>query len=192
MSAVTAKVAGITLNQKGNIATIGFDINGKVCTAKAYPKEYGSDTDAWTIGESYQIEFEKKTNEWNGKTTEETWAKKVKAPRSGGGGRPAPKADPERNQIEKEKVEVEKAKQEQFERKWEIDRQSDRWKSCSIVAQVAAKIATEITVTELGTLGGEFDPSKFKSYVSDIATAIDATTTEIYSVQTSQANRSGQ
>lgn len=190
MSAVTAKVAGIKPIGAGKVAQIGFDINGAIETRKAWATEKDG-SPSWVEGQTYTIEFEEKPA-YNDPNTMEKWAKKAQAPRPGGVGRPAPKADPERNQIEKEKVEVEKAKQEQFERKWEIDRQSDRWKNCSIVAQVAAKIATEITVTELGTLGGEFDPSKFKSYVSDIATAIDSTTTEIYSVQTSQANRSGQ
>jgi len=187
---IDAKVTGIKPIGAGKVAQIGFDVNGAIETRKAWATEKdGSPT--WVEGETYTIEFEEKPA-YNDPNTMEKWAKKSQAPRAGGRPGGGAKPDPERNQIEKEKVEVEKAKQEQFERKWEIDRQSDKWKNCSIVAQVAAKIAQDITVTELTTIGGDFDPNKFKAYVSDIAHAIDATTTELYSVQTAQAGRSGQ
>lgn len=179
MSAVTAKVTGVTPIGAGKVANIGFEVNGAVQTRKAWATEKdGSPT--WVPGQTYQVEFFEQENTYNGNTKMEQWAKKAQAPTPNGGGRGAPKVDPDKLAVERDKVELEREKQQQFERKWEIDRQSDKWKSCSIVAQVAAKIAQEISVTELTTIGGEFDSAKFKSYVSDIAKAIDSTTTELY------------
>lgn len=183
MSAVTAKVTGVTLNQKGNIATVGFDINGKVCTAKAFPKDYGTDNDAWTVGESYQVEFEKKTNEWGGKTTEETWAKKVKA-KAGGGGRGAPKADPERTQIERERLNT-------YQLNSELNRQRDDYKQCLIIAQVCAKGAIDLYAQELNAHGGEFDSIRLSQLASEIGAVITKTADEIQRTLTPPSTSGG-
>jgi hypothetical protein len=183
MSAVTAKVAGIKPIGAGKVAQIGFDINGAIETRKAWATEKDG-SPSWVEGQTYTIEFFEQENNFNGNTTMEKWAKKAQAPRPGGGGRPAPKADPERTAIERERLNT-------YQQNSEINRQRDDYKQCLIIAQVCAKAAVDIHLNELQAQGGEFDSAKVALYASEVGAVITKTADEIQNQLTITPNGGG-
>ncbi len=184
MSAVTAKVTGISPIGAGKVARIGLEINGAVETRKAWASEKdGSPT--WVEGESYSVELFEQENTYNGTTTMEQWVKKAQAPRTvGGGGRPAPKADPERMAIERERLST-------YQQNSELNRQRDDYKQCLIIAQVCTKAAVEIHLQELQTGGGEFNAANVALYASEIGAVITKTADEIQNQLTITPNGGG-
>lgn len=171
MSAVTAKVTGINPIGAGKVARIGLEINGAIETRKAWANEKdGSPT--WVEGETYQVELFEQENTYNGTTTMEQWVKKAQSPRPSGGGRPAPKADPERTAIERERLQT-------YQHNSELNRQRDDYKQCLIIAQVCTKAAVEIHLQELQTAGGEFNAANVALYASEIGAVITKTADEI-------------
>ena len=186
MSAVTAKVAGIKPIGAGKVAQIGFDINGAIETRKAWATEKDG-SPSWVEGQTYTIEFFEQENNFNGNTTMEKWAKKAQAPRAGGGGRPAPKGDPERTAIERERLNT-------YQQNSEINRQRDDYKQCLIIAQVCAKAAVDLYLHELAHgESQQFNPTTLKRYASEVAAVIASTADEIqHTLSIAPINRSGQ
>lgn len=169
MSAVTAKVTGIKPIGAGKVAQIGFDVNGAIETRKAWATEKDG-SPSWVEGQTYQIEFEDKPA-YNDPNTMEKWVKKSQA-RPAGGGRPAPKADPERTAIERERLNT-------YQQNSELNRQRDDYKQCLIIAQVCAKGAIDLYAQELNSQGGEFDTIRLAQLASEIGAVITKTADEI-------------
>ena len=139
----TVTVTAITPIGQGKVGTVDFKDGDHDGRAKAFLKERDS-SDTWTVGETLEVEFEKKDNEYNGKTTVEIWIKKPQSakPKFGGGG--PGKADPAKLAIEQEKLNLEKVKMNRFEAKWESDRGREMAKQSFIMAQTAIARAVDI------------------------------------------------
>ena len=100
------KVISVDGNTAWKTGTLTYTIGDQQGTCKVFRKEYNSDEEAFKVGETYSVDFEKKANTQG---VEETWAKKVKAGGFKGGGGRAP--DPARAQIDREKLDLDKEKQ---------------------------------------------------------------------------------
>lgn len=184
MSAVTAKVTGVSPIGAGKVAKIGLEINGAVETRKAWANNKAGFPD-WHEGETLEVELFEQENTYQGTTTMEQWVKKAQSPRTGGGGgRPAPKADPERTAIERERLNT-------YQQNSELNRQRDDYKQCLIIAQVCTKAAVEIHLQELQAHGGEFNAANVALYASEIGAVITKTADEIQDQLTITPNGGG-
>lgn len=161
----------------GKVSTLTLETDGREWTAKAWANEKvnGVDSPAWEVGKTYSLEPEKKPG-YNG-GPEELWVSKKKASsfRGGGGGG---KADPEKLAIEKERLEIEKQKNQRFDNKWAQDRRDDAKKGASIISQVILKAAVDCAITST-PVGEAVDPNTVAGFAADFCEVFKATQNDI-------------
>jgi hypothetical protein len=90
------------------VVTVKFTVDGKPGSGKAFKNEYQKETPAFVVGESYDVEFEKKQDRDG---NDEAWIKKARSPFKGGAGGGGRAPDPERAKNDRERLNLEKEKQ---------------------------------------------------------------------------------
>lgn len=172
----------VPIETSGKVFTVCYQIDGQKGSAKAFATNRdGSPT--FVEGEVCEVVFEKKSNEYNGKTTEEVWVSKPK-PAGGFKGGGGMKADPAKLDLEKQKLELDKVKWDGFKAKWENDNDRECARQSFIMAQTTLNRAVDLEVYNATQEGRQADMNHVAAYANDLASLLEVISVQIHAAIT--------